>query len=244
MLPSWWSCCTVVEARQRVPDAGRRALWGTCGQNICCRCSRAGCRSRRSSASSRGRGAGARSGRSTGSRPSGRRPWRRTAPSSVGLAAHRVAVLRAARRPAGDQREVRRQAPGVVRLEHVVLEHEVARVVPVVRDLVPVVVAHHVGLPTASASSRGCRCRDRRGSGPCAPARWKPSILPAVDVADRVDGVVRAAGVAVGRVVVRLDADVRLRVGIADGRHAVLASGSRRRRDTCRSRSRTSGSPA
>ena len=137
------------------------------------------------------------------------------------MAAHRVAVLRAARRPAGDEREVRRQAPGVVRLEHVVLEDEVARVVPVVRDLVPVVVAHHV------------RCRGRqRATGivgvvtgeeaPLPRLRLEAVHLPAVDVVDRVDRVVRAAGVAVGRVVVRLDADVRLRVGIADRRHAVL----------------------
>jgi hypothetical protein len=46
--------------------------------------------------------------------------------------------------------------------------------------------------------------------------------LPVIDVTDRVDGVVRPAGVAIGRVVVRLDADVRLRVGVANGRHAVL----------------------
>jgi hypothetical protein len=46
--------------------------------------------------------------------------------------------------------------------------------------------------------------------------------LPVIDVADRVDRVVRAARVAIGGVVVRLDADVRLRVGVADGRHAVL----------------------
>ena len=39
--------------------------------------------------------------------------------------------------------------------------------------------------------------------------------LAAVDVAHRVDRVVRAARVAFGRVVVRLDAVVRLRVGIA-----------------------------
>ena len=37
-----------------------------------------------------------------------------------------------------------RQAPGRVRLEHVVLEDEVARVGPVVGDLALVVVAHHV----------------------------------------------------------------------------------------------------
>ena len=130
-------------AGSRCPASARSAA--RAGRTSCCRRSRAGCRSRRSSASSRDRGAGATSGRSTGSRASCRGPWRRTGATSVELAAHRVAVLRAACRPAGDEREVRRQAPGVVRLEHVVLEDEVARVVPVVRDLVPVVVAHHVG---------------------------------------------------------------------------------------------------
>jgi hypothetical protein len=60
------------------------------------------------------------------------------------VAAHRVALPRASSRPAGDEVEVLGQAPRRVRLEHVVLEDEVARVTPVVRDLAPVVVAHDV----------------------------------------------------------------------------------------------------
>ena len=138
-----------------------------------------------------------------------------------GLAAHRVAVLRAARRPAGDEGEVRRQAPRVVRLEHVVLKHEVARVVPVVRDLVPVVVAHHVGRRGRQRAARVVRVVTRE-EAPLARLALEAVHLAVIDVADRVDRVVRAARVAIGRVVVRLDADVRLRVGVADGRHAVL----------------------
>ena len=49
---------------------------------------------------------------------------------------------------------MRRKAPGHVRLEHVVLEDEVAGVVPVVRDLVPVVVAHDVGRSRSARAAR------------------------------------------------------------------------------------------
>ena len=137
------------------------------------------------------------------------------------LAAHRVVVLRAARRPAGHHREMGREAPRVDRLEHVVLEDEVARVVPVVRDLVPVVVAHHVG-SRGRERAAGVVGGVTREEAPYPGLPLEAVHLPVIDVAHRVDRVVRAAGVAVGRVVVRLDADVRLRVGVADGRHAVL----------------------
>src|SRR5205809_232911 len=53
-------------------------------------------------------------------------------------AAHRDVATATARRPLRDHEQVLRQAPGRVLLEHVVLEHEVPRVGPVVRDLVPV----------------------------------------------------------------------------------------------------------
>jgi hypothetical protein len=116
---------------------------------------------------------------------------------------------------------VRRQAPRVVRLEHVVLEHEVARVVPVVRDLVPVVVAHHVRRRRRQRAARVVGGVTRE-EAPLACLALEAVHLAVIDVADRVDRVVRAARVAIGGVVVRLDADVRLRVGVADGRHAVL----------------------
>ena len=159
------------------------------------------------------------------------------------VAAHRIALLVQLRRPAGDHEQVRGQAPRRVRLEHVVLEHEVPRVGPVVRDLARVVVAHHVGRArqfVQRGSSRSAQHFLRRRSA------WamKPSILPPSMSAHRVAVAVRAAAVAVGRVVVRLHAAAARGSGTHDGRLARRASGSRRRRDTCRSRSRTSGSPA
>ena len=66
----------------------------------------------------------------------------------AGARAVRVAALR---RPAGDEPEMRRQAPAPVRLEHVVLEDEAPRVGPVVRDLAPVVVAHDVRVAEVGA---------------------------------------------------------------------------------------------
>jgi hypothetical protein len=60
----------------------------------------------------------------------------------------RVAALR---RPARDEPEMRGQAPAPVRLEHVVLQDEVPRVRPVVRDLACVVVAQHVRVAEAEA---------------------------------------------------------------------------------------------
>ena len=77
--------------------------------------------------------------------------------ASVGLAAHRVAVLRAVGRPAGDEYRCAGRLQDVSGLEHVVLEDEVLRVVPVVRDLAPVVVAHHVGRRRRQRAARGCR---------------------------------------------------------------------------------------
>ncbi len=124
---------------------------------------------------------------------------------------------RAACRPRGDHREVRRQTPRVHPLEHVVLEHEVACVVPVVRDLVPVVVAHHIGLRgrQRAAGIVGLVTREETA---LARLRLEAVHLPAVDVMDRVDHVVWAAGIAVIPVVVRLNADMRLRVGVAGDR--------------------------
>ena len=49
---------------------------------------------------------------------------------------------------------MRRKAPRSVRLEHVVLQHEVACVSPVVRDLARVVVAHHLGAVARAHAER------------------------------------------------------------------------------------------
>ena len=137
-----------------------------------------------------------------------------------GFAAQRVAVLRAAGSPAGDEREMGREAPGVVRLEHVVLQDEVMRVVPVVRDLVRVVVAHHVGRRRRQRAAGVVRVVTRE-EAPLPRLRLEAVHLSVVDVEDRVAHVVGAARVAVGRVVVWLDADVRLRVGIAGDRPGI-----------------------
>ena len=85
----------------------------------------------------------------------------------------------AACRPAGDQEEVRRQAPGRVRLEHVVLEDELLCVRPVVRDLALVVVAHHVGrlcVAGQSAETPGAACS--AASDHVRSCTMKPFILP------------------------------------------------------------------
>src|SRR6185437_15844149 len=63
----------------------------------------------------------------------------------------RLVRVAAPGRPAGDEPEVRRQAPAPVGLEHVVLEDEAARVRPEVRDLASVVVTHDVRVAEARA---------------------------------------------------------------------------------------------
>ena len=118
---------------------------------------------------------------------------------------------------------MRGQAPRRVGLEHVVLEHEVARVGPVVRDLAGVVVAHDVGVLRGEralgrvdvpvAEERPARL------GPCDEARH---AAPG-DVAHRVDVVVRAAGVPVRGIVVGPPAAPVQRIGHAHGEPAVTA---------------------
>jgi hypothetical protein len=127
----------------------------------------------------------------------------------------------AAGRPLRDQVQLRGQAPRRDRLEQVVPQHEVARVGPVVRDLALVVVAHHVRL-------RGRERAERRvGRGHAAGDAAGPRLadeavhLAAVHVAHGVQVLVRAAAVPVARVVVRVDADMRARVGHADREAAV-----------------------
>jgi hypothetical protein len=105
----------------------------------------------------------------------------------------RVAALR---RPARDEPEMRRQAPAPVRLEHVVLEDEVPRVGPVVRELARVVVAHDVRVAEARAR--------RAVQVPATPADQRPAGHPdeavhAATVHVQLGGerAVRAAGVVV-----------------------------------------------
>ena len=60
-------------------------------------------------------------------------------------AAQRIAALFAIRRPGRDDEQVRGQAPARIGLEHMVLQHEVPGIRPVVGNVVPIVVAQHVG---------------------------------------------------------------------------------------------------
>ena len=80
-------------------------------------------------------------------------------------------------RPAADHEQVRGQAPRGVRLEHVVLQDEVARVGPVVRDLARVVVAHDVACRRRRRRRPGRSDRCSRASRATA-SRTKPSIEP------------------------------------------------------------------
>src|SRR5207253_9250822 len=126
-------------------------------------------------------------------------------------AAHGVAAHRAHRRPAAHQEQVLGQAPGAVGLEHVVLEHEVLGVGPVVGDLAAVVVAHHVGFAGDRAHGvvgvRAGRAFDGLGGGDEAVHR------PACDVGRGGGFAVRAAVVDVGAVVDGGQAAAGRRVG-------------------------------
>jgi len=127
----------------------------------------------------------------------------------------------AARRPAADQVQVGRQGPGVDGLEHVVLQDEVVRVGPVVRDLAGVVVPHDVRRAAGQAGPR------RRVGGAAAPAGLvlggpdETVHLAAVDVGGRLAEIVAGSAVHQVRIVVRLVAAFGARVGCAHGELAV-----------------------
>ena len=156
-------------------------------------------------------------------------------------ATRRVVVLRACRRPLRHQEEMRRETPRRDRFEHVVLEHEVARVLPVVRDVPLRVVAHHVGI--GGVRARGIR--RIQTAFPSGTSLSDESVhLPAVDVGHRVLRVVGAATIDVRVVDVRPHTVARRRIRHARSRLPGLSSVSHRRRGTSRSTSRTNGSPA
>ena len=110
-------------------------------------------------------------------RPVGRHPE----PAAVGRVESRELLVRTAlhgvevvarRGPCRHQIQVRGQRPRIARREHVVLQREPLRVRPVVRDLMRVVVAHHIG--------RSVRAGDRL----IAP---RPRRVEAARVADRAE---------------------------------------------------------
>ncbi len=96
--------------------------------------------------------------------PLGRLPTPRSDADDVrGLVAPELVVVDTARggsrhgalrRPLGHLVQVSRQAPRRIRLKHVVIEHEVLGVCPVVRDLARIVVTHHVGRRQRAAHAR------------------------------------------------------------------------------------------
>jgi hypothetical protein len=137
-------------------------------------------------------------------------------------AAHRLSGPRAPRRPRRHEVEVGRQAPGRIRLEHVVLQDEVPGVGPVVRDLTGVVVPDDVRRRAPRPERAGGCVRVEAAVAEDAPHRLDEAVHPAVvDVEDREAMAVRAAVVAVARVVERAVAPLRERVRDADGGDAV-----------------------
>ena len=141
----------------------------------------------------------------------------------VRRAAHRVARVVAVRRPRRDEEQVRRQRPRVRRREQAVLQDELPRVRPVVRDLAPGQVAHDVGL-ALRPEVRGARgvvavvgAVDRRVDR----ALDEPVHPPAVHVDGRVALRVRPALLELRPRVVRREAPAGDRVVGADRRTAV-----------------------
>ncbi len=127
---------------------------------------------------------------------------------SVG-ARHRIAAG-AGCRPLRDEEQVRRQAPGSVRLEHVVLQDEILRVAPVVGDLSRVVIAHDVAaVPRRAVRVHVAVAGNLRGLS----CSHEAVHLSAVDVGARGRGSVRRVGVQVFRVVERSDAGPSRGVG-------------------------------
>ena len=114
-----------------------------------------------------------------------------------------------------------RQAPRRVRLVHVVLEDEVPRVGPVVRDVLAVVVPHHVGVRRPLRADRVVRVLLAAPPPRVLGDRDEAVHPAAADVYGRVQLAVRAPGVQVVRVVIRLLADALGRIGHAHGEAAV-----------------------
>src|SRR5579884_3863706 len=113
-----------------------------------------------------------------------------------------------------------REAPGGHRGEHVVLEHEIPGICPIVRDIPSVMVAHDVR--TAFAPADRIPVVDTTAGFRRYPDPEVAVHLAAVDVVDQVLPHVRPAGVVVVSVVIGTLALARPRVWNADGGDAVL----------------------
>ena len=116
----------------------------------------------------------------------------------------RIVVGRAVSRPGRNHEQMDGQAPRAVRLEHVVLEHKVVGVGPVVRDVATRVVAHHVNCRLRRDAVRIVRIGARTGD-PTSCAH-EAVHTATVDVVDRGGMSVRAAHVHVVVVRIRLHA--------------------------------------
>ena len=139
---------------------------------------------------------------------------RQAGPLQLVLAAQRIRA-RALRRPLGDHEQVRGKAPRRVRLEHVVLEDVVPRVLPVVRDLAGVVVAHDVDAAVLTAPGVGQVRATLLGT---LGLRHEPVHLPPVDVQGRVDHGVGPTPIQVVAIVIGPIACLAVGIGDADSR--------------------------
>jgi hypothetical protein len=102
------------------------------------------------------------------------------------------------------------QAPGCVRLEHVILQHEVLRVRPIVRDVALGVIPHHI--KRGGSADRIVRRAATRA--PCLPQ--EPVHRAAVDIRDGCCCSVRPATIDV----VMVDERAHARLAFASGRDA------------------------
>ena len=136
--------------------------------------------------------------------------------------------------PCRHEEQVRRQRPRIGGREHVVLQHELLGVPPVVRDLLGRVVAHDVRLALGAQVARALRvvAMIRAVQRAVDDGPDEPVHLAAVDVELRVSLAVRAPLLKLLRRVIRPDASSGDRVGHADRRPAVAhrdALGARER---------------
>ena len=126
-------------------------------------------------------------------------------------------------RPSAHQVQVRGQAPRFDRLEHVVLQHEVPGIGPVVRDLPGIVISHDIRRARRAAHghyvpAQGAAAGHVQFRGP-----HEAVHLPAVGILDRVLPAMLATAVHQARVVIRPVALTPARIWHAHREMAVLS---------------------